>query len=1033
MKRKRRMGLRLAVVTYAGVGSLIGASEGVAQDGVAISDNPPNLVRTGDPTSPAGAPITGPLTGAWAQQDSNKGFPPPPPPPHVRVMPPLPSPWSCIGVCGDRVNQYIGQVYGRELADYVQDKARSIRIFANDPTNRKAIEGWKSVLGALTPEVGITSRLALELKWPLVEFWKSVEQFEKSVAKVGMTATLDAFAKDQLTDQLKDKAKDVIKERALDYAKEHWREWWSAAQGRQLLDRQEANYKNWHERLWMRLPGPTETAQQRDAFFGQQQDVWSGRGHGGSVRSAGPPARSDLYVDPKSFPAVRGSPRLDFDPSVFDKGSQPTQTTRLQRVDTGGIGNDWKPQLTSRGNLGPTGGGIGSDWNPRLQSNLGGPTGGGIGNDWNPKLQSNLGGPTGGGIGSDWNPKLQSNLGGPTGGGIGSDWNPKLQSNLSGPTGGGVGSDWNPKLQSNLGGPTGGGIGSDWNPQLQSKLGPTGGGIGNDWNPKLESKLGGPTGGGIGNDWSPGAIPGQGGDGGQPIGGGGITAGPNWGEPGGLRPSQGGGFGRQTDPFAGTSYDIWGRTAGGPLSPTLNAALSQIAAVSPSTALSRTTALSQSQMMLRQYASTLDSLAVQCDGMRCGYSSQMRSLANQLRSLSETSAARSGTAPEPQPGFAGSGGQQPSSAGLVSPGTNSLSRSTVTSAPEPQPGWAAGAGGAAQPYKPAGAPMGYVSAKPGSYAWAPAPSNVSGPMDPTPIVGGGIPITGTGITSGGADPSPSAGVKPSAVSTSANTRPLSLATIASFYQTHPQSSFAAVGGMPGTGLGSANAKANFKLQSVNRAANSAGAKLNSTSLTATSSGATVSTSTAMPTKVTTFSPVVHTPTPSVKVSTPAAVHVNAPSVHVNAATVHTPTIHVNTPTIHVNTPTVRVNTPTVRVATPTVRTPNVTVKTPNVTVRTPTVRVPTVKVPNVSDIRLKRDIVELGRLASGLHLYRYRYHWSDTQYVGVMAQEVSAMMPEAVTRGPDGYLRVDYGRLGRELLTWDEWLLRDGETLLPAH
>ena len=76
----------------------------------------------------------------------------------------------------------------------------------------------------------------------------------------------------------------------------------------------------------------------------------------------------------------------------------------------------------------------------------------------------------------------------------------------------------------------------------------------------------------------------------------------------------------------------------------------------------------------------------------------------------------------------------------------------------------------------------------------------------------------------------------------------------------------------------------------------------------------------------------------------------------------------------------------------------------------------------VSDVRLKHDITPVGELASGLGLYRYRYLWSDTAYVGVMAQEVAEVVPEAVRRGADGYLRVDYSRLGLRLQTWDEWV-----------
>jgi hypothetical protein len=76
----------------------------------------------------------------------------------------------------------------------------------------------------------------------------------------------------------------------------------------------------------------------------------------------------------------------------------------------------------------------------------------------------------------------------------------------------------------------------------------------------------------------------------------------------------------------------------------------------------------------------------------------------------------------------------------------------------------------------------------------------------------------------------------------------------------------------------------------------------------------------------------------------------------------------------------------------------------------------------ISDIRLKRDITPVGETASGLGLYRYRYLWSDTAHVGVMAQEVAAVVPEAVRHGADGYLRVDYSRLGLRLQTWDEWV-----------
>ena len=74
-----------------------------------------------------------------------------------------------------------------------------------------------------------------------------------------------------------------------------------------------------------------------------------------------------------------------------------------------------------------------------------------------------------------------------------------------------------------------------------------------------------------------------------------------------------------------------------------------------------------------------------------------------------------------------------------------------------------------------------------------------------------------------------------------------------------------------------------------------------------------------------------------------------------------------------------------------------------------------------SDIRLKRDVRLLGRRDDGLGIYRYKYLWSDTVYVGVMAQEVALIRPDAVVRDPlNGYLSVDYGQLGLQLMTMEE-------------
>ena len=50
------------------------------------------------------------------------------------------------------------------------------------------------------------------------------------------------------------------------------------------------------------------------------------------------------------------------------------------------------------------------------------------------------------------------------------------------------------------------------------------------------------------------------------------------------------------------------------------------------------------------------------------------------------------------------------------------------------------------------------------------------------------------------------------------------------------------------------------------------------------------------------------------------------------------------------------------------------------------------------------------------------YNGSDKAYVGVMAQEVQTIMPDAVVRGSDGYLRVYYDKLGLKFQTYDQWV-----------
>tara|TARA_R110000764_G_scaffold89200_1_gene170605 strand:- start:74 stop:1159 length:1086 start_codon:yes stop_codon:yes gene_type:complete len=70
-----------------------------------------------------------------------------------------------------------------------------------------------------------------------------------------------------------------------------------------------------------------------------------------------------------------------------------------------------------------------------------------------------------------------------------------------------------------------------------------------------------------------------------------------------------------------------------------------------------------------------------------------------------------------------------------------------------------------------------------------------------------------------------------------------------------------------------------------------------------------------------------------------------------------------------------------------------------------------------SDIRLKTEIKRVGELENGIPVYRWKWTKEakkivgDQGTLGVLAQEILKIMPEAVSIGSDGYYRVDYGRV----------------------
>lgn len=63
-----------------------------------------------------------------------------------------------------------------------------------------------------------------------------------------------------------------------------------------------------------------------------------------------------------------------------------------------------------------------------------------------------------------------------------------------------------------------------------------------------------------------------------------------------------------------------------------------------------------------------------------------------------------------------------------------------------------------------------------------------------------------------------------------------------------------------------------------------------------------------------------------------------------------------------------------------------------------------------SDVRLKTNIVKIGTRSDGLNVYEFDYVWGGPRQVGLMAQEVLNVYPDAVAE-VDGYLTVDYAKV----------------------
>lgn len=69
---------------------------------------------------------------------------------------------------------------------------------------------------------------------------------------------------------------------------------------------------------------------------------------------------------------------------------------------------------------------------------------------------------------------------------------------------------------------------------------------------------------------------------------------------------------------------------------------------------------------------------------------------------------------------------------------------------------------------------------------------------------------------------------------------------------------------------------------------------------------------------------------------------------------------------------------------------------------------------SLSDERAKDDIAQIGKTADGLPIYRFRYKGDDRIHVGLMAQDVEEVHPEAVVTLKGGLKGVDYDMATRD-------------------
>jgi hypothetical protein len=70
---------------------------------------------------------------------------------------------------------------------------------------------------------------------------------------------------------------------------------------------------------------------------------------------------------------------------------------------------------------------------------------------------------------------------------------------------------------------------------------------------------------------------------------------------------------------------------------------------------------------------------------------------------------------------------------------------------------------------------------------------------------------------------------------------------------------------------------------------------------------------------------------------------------------------------------------------------------------------------------LKKKVRRIGTSPSGLPVYAFTYIWGGPEMVGVMAQDLLLVRPDAVIVAGSGYLMVDYDKIDVNMMTLHDY------------